>query len=162
MTGTTLENSPFREASQSSNRVHSNPGFAVTRAEARLLRKPRILIVEDEPDVAKSLALRLSAARYEVQVACDGMEATRAAVTTLPDLILLDIGLPCGDGHEVAERLQQNPRTMTIPIIYLTARTSDYDRHKAFTNAAFGFVTKPFKSERLLALIEEALEANSR
>jgi len=117
----------------------------------------RILVVDDEPDVQLSVRKRLVSAGYEVITAGDGFEATKMAIQCRPDLIVLDIGMPCGDGHVVAERLRDNVSTSKIPVIYLTARTSPVDRDKALALGAFAFVTKPFKSEEILELIQQAL-----
>lgn len=122
--------------------------------------RARVLIVDDEADIVTSVAKRLTHAGYEVVSAGDGARATQLAIQTTPDLIVLDIGMPCGDGHTVAERLRSNVRTMFTPIIYLTARTSDFDKAKAIEAGAFAYVTKPFKSEELLSLIEQALSAS--
>lgn len=84
----------------------------------------KILVVDDEPDVVRALTMRLKFAGYEVIVASDGASATRLAITEQPDLVILDIGLPCGDGHDVAGRLCENMNTAAVPIIFLTARTS--------------------------------------
>ncbi len=120
----------------------------------------KILVVEDEPDVIRALTMRLKFAGYEVIVASDGASATRIAVTEQPNLIILDIGLPCGDGHTVARRLRENMNTTTVPIIFLTARTSQEDRAKAMGVGAADFITKPFTAEELLASVERALNSS--
>ncbi len=129
-----------------------------TSAAVRTTRA-KILVVDDEVDIVSSIAKRLVHAGYDVESAGDGARATQVAIQSTPDLIVLDIGMPCGDGHTVAERLRSNVKTMFTPIIYLTARTSDIDRARAFEAGAFAFVTKPFKSEELLSLIEQALSS---
>jgi DNA-binding response OmpR family regulator len=101
--------------------------------------------------------MRLKSVGYEVISATDGMMATQLAVKENPDLILLDIGMPVGDGHTVAQRLQDNLNTTHIPIIFLTARTNQSDMKKATDVGAAGYLLKPFKSERLLALVERVL-----
>ena len=117
----------------------------------------RILVVDDEPDIVKSLSRRLRSHGYEVATASDGHEATRLAYKMVPDIVILDIGMPCGDGHTVADRLKCNVGTMLSQIIFLTARTGDNDRQKAMLAGAFGYMTKPFSSEDLIRMIEEAL-----
>ncbi len=117
----------------------------------------KILVVEDEPDVIRALTMRLKFAGFEVIVASDGASATRIAVTEQPDFIILDIGLPCGDGHTVARRLRKNMNTTTVPIIFLTARTSQADCAKAMEVGAADFITKPFTADQLLSSVERAL-----
>lgn len=117
----------------------------------------KILVVDDEPDVIRALTMRLKFAGYEVIVASDGESATRMAVAEQPDLIILDIGLPCGDGHAVASRLCDNMNTALVPIIFLTARTSQADRAKAMGVGAADFIAKPFTAVQLLSSVERAL-----
>ncbi|MBI1756464.1 MAG: response regulator [Fimbriimonas ginsengisoli] len=116
-----------------------------------------MLVIEDEKDVALSVMKRLKYAGFDVSVAGDGVAATAAAFQFQPDVVILDIGLPCGDGFEVANRLRENVVTAITPIIFLTARTSELDRQKAESLGAFAYMTKPFKSEELVSTIEEAL-----
>ncbi len=117
----------------------------------------KILVVDDEPDVIKALQLRLRGAGYDVVHATDGATATQTAIREQPDLIILDLGMPAGDGHTVAARLGMNTRTRAIPVIYLTARTSEEDRKKAMEAGAAAYVVKPFKANELLALVESVL-----
>ena len=117
----------------------------------------RILIVDDEPDLVRALGLRLKAAGYEVLVATDGIRATQIAIREQPSLILLDIGMPGGDGHTVAQRLKNNLRTGSIPVIFLTARNSPEDARKAKDEGAVAYLTKPCKPEDLLAAVARAL-----
>jgi len=117
----------------------------------------RVLIVDDEADILQSVGRRLCFAGYEVSFASDGAEATQMALAERPDVIILDIGMPCGDGHTVAERIRSNPKTMFTPIIFLTARTADIDKQKAEEVGAFAYVTKPFKSEELVDLVKQAI-----
>ncbi len=117
----------------------------------------RIMIVDDEPDIVKAVAMRMRWAGYEVITASDGVSATQIAVKEQPDLIILDIGLPGGDGHTVARRLNDNVKTMSIPVIYLTARNASAEKKKASELGAFGYFTKPFKPEELLETVEKVL-----
>jgi DNA-binding response OmpR family regulator len=121
------------------------------------MEKKKILIVDDEMDILRSLNMRLKSEGYEVLLAGDGFAATQTALRDLPDLIILDIGMPAGDGHTVIQRLKSNMRTASIPVIFLTARSNEYDMEKAAEEGAAGFVTKPFNSQYLMALIHKAL-----
>ena len=120
--------------------------------------KGRILVVDDEPDIVQSLSLRLRAEGYQVSTAMDGLGATKKAIEESPDLILLDIGMPAGNGHVVVERLRNIAETSDIPVIYLTARTSEDDYHRAREGGVTKYITKPFDAEVLLAAVESQLE----
>nr|MEE4266696.1 response regulator [Candidatus Krumholzibacteria bacterium] len=122
------------------------------------MSKGKILVVDDEPEIVRSLTLRLGAAGYEVHSAMDGLGATKKAIEVQPELILLDIGMPAGNGHVVVERLRNIGETSHIPIIYLTARTSDEDYRKARDGGVCKYITKPFDSEVLMAAIESEME----
>jgi len=120
--------------------------------------KGTILVADDEPDIVRSLVLRLGAAGYRVVTAVDGESATRAAVEHVPDLILLDIGMPAGNGHIVVERLRGLAATSAIPVIYLTARTGEDDYRRAHDGHVAKYITKPFEAAVLLAAVEDQLE----
>jgi two-component system KDP operon response regulator KdpE len=122
-------------------------------------RRRKVLIVDDEPDIVRALALRLKTAGYDVVAAMDGAGALMTAVTEQPDLVLLDIGLPYGDGHVVAARLRSNPKTAHIPILFLSARNAPEDLGSARSSGAVGFITKPYDPEELLRRVSWALES---
>ncbi len=122
------------------------------------MSKGRILVVDDEPEIVSSLTLRLSAAGYEVHSAMDGLTATKKAIEEQPALILLDIGMPAGNGHVVVDRLRNIGETSHIPIIFLTARSSEEDYRKARDGGVCKYITKPFDSEVLMAAIESQIE----
>ncbi len=122
------------------------------------MSKGRILVVDDEPEIVESLTLRLQAEGYQVSAASDGLGATRKAIAEQPELILLDIGMPAGNGHVVVERLRNIAETSRIPVIYLTARTSEADYHQARAGGVCKYITKPFDAEVLLAAVEGQLE----
>jgi two-component system OmpR family response regulator len=118
----------------------------------------RILVVDDEPEIVHSLSLRLRSEGYQVSTAMDGHGATKTAIAEQPDLIILDIGMPAGNGHVVVERLRNIPETADIPVIYLTARTSENDYHRAREGGVTKYITKPFDTEVLLAAVESQFE----
>jgi CheY-like chemotaxis protein len=115
----------------------------------------KILIVEDDQNIAKALSVRLKSARYEVTVAPDAVLGIISAVKTQPDLVLLDISLPAGTGFTVADRIQELLPTAT-PFIFLTASKQPGLREKAKDVGAAGFFEKPYDAEELLAAIEGA------
>jgi len=122
----------------------------------------KILVVDDEPEIVNMIVMRLTAAGHQCIEATDGIEAAKQAKKHNPDVILMDIGMPNGDGHAAAWKLGHRIDTMMVPIIYLTARTTAADRDKALKNRAFDYITKPYTSERLLDAVERALEAQGR
>src|SRR5579863_5971396 len=117
----------------------------------------KILVVDDEQSIVRALTIRLRAVGYEVISANDGLVGTQMALHESPDLVILDIGMPCGDGHTIAQRLMKNNATMSTPIIFLTARTSETDRKKAASVHSVGYLTKPFDSQDLLDTVSRAL-----
>jgi DNA-binding response OmpR family regulator len=119
----------------------------------------KILVVDDETEIVRAVSLRLKAAGYTVIAAHDGMMATQLAIHESPDLVIMDIGMPCGNGHVVMERLLNNVETESTPVIFLTARTGEADRNKALANQAAGYVTKPFNPNELLQTVSQALSA---
>jgi two-component system KDP operon response regulator KdpE len=118
----------------------------------------RILVVDDEAQIRRALAINLRARRYDVDLAADGQEALRVAADRHPDLVLLDIGLPGIDGVEVVRGL----RAWTdVPIIMLTVRSEEADKVNALDAGADDYVTKPFGMNELLARIRASLRRNT-
>ena len=117
----------------------------------------KILIVEDNKRIVMALNIRLRAQGYEVCAAYDAMLAMTLAMEHRPDLVLLDISMPGGDGFLVAERLQNSVVTSGVPIIFLPALKQEGLREKAMELGAEAFFEKPFESDELLAAIEAAL-----
>ncbi len=118
--------------------------------------KKKILVVDDEEDVAKALRVRLKANGYIVVIASDSVQAFTTANKEKPDLIILDIMIPGGGGFVVAERLKQSTATHHIPIIFLTGISGGEER--AYKVGASGYVMKPYQPEKLLETIHDALE----
>jgi two-component system KDP operon response regulator KdpE len=86
------------------------------------MQRHKILVVDDDPDLLRALRLRLKAQDYDISTASDGYSAIATAQKERPDLIILDLGLPVGDGFVVLERLQTSNPLSSIPVIVLTAR----------------------------------------
>ena len=119
----------------------------------------KVLVVDDEEDIAFSIARRLSAAGYEVICAEDGVEGLRRAQTENPDLIILDLMLPKMDGFKVCRLLKFDERYKRIPIIMLSARSQQDDIALGRETGAEYYMTKPFDSGELLEKIKELIEA---
>jgi len=121
-------------------------------------QKKKILIVDDERDIVKVLVIRLESSGYEVIAAFDGAQGVFMAHKEKPDLIILDIRMPSGDGFSVAERLKRSSHTWTIPIIFLTGSPEREAEGKAMDLGARFFIKKPYDPEELLDAIKRALE----
>lgn len=113
-----------------------------------------VLIVEDEPQIARALAINLRARGWQVVVAADGRGALEAAAARHPDVVVLDLGLPDLDGIEVIEGLRGWTR---VPIIVLSARQDSADKVDALDAGADDYVTKPFGMDELLARLRAAV-----
>lgn len=117
----------------------------------------KILIVDDDPDLRQALRLRLRANEFDTVQACDGYSAIAAAYKERPDLIILDLGLPAGDGFVVLDRLQKDDKLSTIPVIVLTARDPVGNERRALESGAVAFFQKPADNLELLQLIRATL-----
>ncbi len=117
----------------------------------------KIMIVEDEVVQLTALARRLKAAGFDVVAARDGMTAISTARKEQPDLILLDLGLPAGDGFVVLQRLQMLINTGAIPVIVVSSRTPIGNRDAALKAGAIAYIHKPVDMPVLLKTINEAL-----
>ena len=119
--------------------------------------KPKVLVVDDEPDALELVAFNLKAAGMEVTTAADGNEALKKARASLPNLIILDIMLPEVDGIEICKILRRDPKTSSIPIIMLTAKAAEVDRVIGLELGADDYVTKPFSPRELLLRVKRLL-----
>lgn len=117
----------------------------------------RILVVEDEPDLAELIAYNLRIEGHEVEIAQDGAAALHMIEQARPDLILLDLMMPRLSGQQVAERLKQAPATSSIPIIMLTAMSAETDELQGLKLGADDYITKPFSMSVLLARVGAVL-----
>ncbi len=122
-------------------------------------KKPRILVVDDEPDAVELVAFNLKGAGYDVSAAVDGEEALKKARDLLPDLIVLDLMIPAVDGLEVCKILRRDARTATIPIVMLTAKAAEVDRVLGLELGADDYVTKPFSPRELVLRVKRLLRS---
>jgi len=113
-----------------------------------------ILVIEDDADIRRGLCLQLEARAFRTEVAADAITGHAVAMRTRPDLILLDLGLPGGDGMTVLQRLKSLSSTSSIPVIVLTARDPQLHEAAALAAGAVGFFQKPVDMDRLSAAIE--------
>ena len=120
-----------------------------------------LLVVDDDPFIARLLEIELKAAGYDVRVASDGEQALAAAQERPPQLVLADVMMPNMDGFELTRRLRQDPRTATVSVIMLTARGLSADKLEGFAIGADDYIVKPFDTPELLARIRGVLNRAS-
>jgi len=117
----------------------------------------KILIVEDDPDIRKGMSVRLKASGFDTFVASDVVTSVMMARKHTPDLIILDLGLPAGDGFLVIERLKIIPALALIPIIIVSGRTGLPNQELAQEAGVKAFLQKPVDNAELLAVIRKTL-----
>jgi len=118
----------------------------------------KILIVDDDADMRRGLGVRLKANKYDVAFAVDAISAVSAALREKPDLILLDLGLPGGDGFIVMQRLANLAPLMGVPIIVVSAREPSVSEQRSLDAGAQRYFQKPIEVDSLLSAISDALE----
>jgi two-component system KDP operon response regulator KdpE len=123
--------------------------------------RPKILVVDDDPDLVRALRLRLRANNYEVTTAADGYSAIASAQKERPALIILDLGLPVGDGFVVLDRLQNSDALAGVPVIVLSARDPQNNEERALKAGAAAFFQKPADNDELMNVIRISLGPGS-
>jgi two-component system KDP operon response regulator KdpE len=121
------------------------------------MSQKKILVVDDDPDMRLGLQLRLTANHYDVIFAADGVASIAEARKHMPDLMILDLGLPAGDGFSVLERLKVNESLSAIPVIVLSGRDRVGNWDRALKAGAKTFLQKPVANDKLLAVIRLVL-----
>jgi len=124
----------------------------------KTLKKPLILVVDDEPKNIQVIGKYLHDKDYNVSVAANGKAALNFVQNDLPDLILLDIEMPEMDGFNVCKILKSSERTSKIPVIFLTAKVGTADILQAFEIGASDYITKPFQTLEVLARVKTQVE----
>lgn len=119
--------------------------------------RPQVLVVDDEPDLLELARYNLTQIGYDVACVASGEEALAHVRSHQPDLVILDLLLPGVDGWEVCKILKRDPRTATIPIMMLTARSEEADMVTGLELGADDYLTKPFSPRVLLARVKAAL-----
>ena len=120
--------------------------------------RKKILVVDDDAELVELVSFNLKQAGYTVGTAFDGAEALKKARTLEPDLIVLDVMMPELDGFAVCEILRRDRATASIPIMMLTALSSELGRMAGLGSGASDFITKPFSPRLLVARIEDLLQ----
>jgi two-component system OmpR family response regulator len=131
---------------------------AETRQDGAQAR-PKLLVVEDDPNIVELLSASLRFAGFDVSAATNGVEAVSAARASRPDLVVLDVMLPDLDGFEVIRRMREGG--VRTPVVFLTARDSTDDKIRGLTLGGDDYVTKPFSLEELTARIRAVLRRSA-
>ena len=122
----------------------------------------RLLVVDDEPKLLRAIAVSLRGDGYDVTTARSGAEALLQVAQSLPDLVISDIRMPGMDGYALARKLRENQHTALIPIIFLTAKDTIADRIEGFRAGVDAYLTKPFDTDELLAVVAGILNRVQR
>ncbi len=122
------------------------------------MKNYKILVVDDEPNIARILAYELKKENYTVLLANDGAEALEISKKELPDLIISDIMMPKMDGYELCRHLKENPTLKAIPFIFLTAKTGDENKVYGVSIGAQKYLIKPVNKDELLKAVNLRLK----
>ena len=117
----------------------------------------RILIADDEPNIALSLEFLMRDRGYAIAVARNGEEALRLAAEFRPDLVLLDVMMPVINGFEVCRRLRADPLHRGLKILMLTARGRESEVQRGLSEGADAYLTKPFGTQELVAIVDKLM-----
>jgi DNA-binding response OmpR family regulator len=126
------------------------------------MNSKKVLIVEDDHDVSLGLHVLLKANHYDTFLAGDGTSAVSEAIKHQPDLVILDLGLPAGDGFTVLEWFRANMHLSAIPVIVVSARDIHGNKERALQAGARAFLQKPWDDYELLAMISRLLPRRAR
>jgi DNA-binding response OmpR family regulator len=118
---------------------------------------PRILLVDDDPDIRDMLSFKLANAGFEVHSEADGETGLAASRELQPDVVLLDWMMPGLTGPEVCQQLREDPDTASTPIILLTARAQEADIQRGFATGADDYISKPFSPRELVSRVNALL-----
>jgi DNA-binding response OmpR family regulator len=119
----------------------------------------KVLIVDDEPNILTALEFLFRRSGYDVRLASNGAEALEQAETYRPDVMLLDIMMPVKNGYEVCQNVRERPHLAGMKIVMLSAKGSEAEINKGLSLGADRYVTKPFSSKDLLAIIDQLFDA---
>lgn len=126
-------------------------------------KRPKILVVDDEPDIRQLIKLRLELRKYEVLTAQDGAEAIATAQAAHPDLIMMDVIMPGQNGYATCRQLKDLESTKDIPVVFLTAKGRQDDIMQGTLVGGAAYLTKPFDTQQMLQTVDAVLaEARER
>ena len=121
---------------------------------------PRILAVDDEPNIVRLIQVNLERHGYEVETANNGVQALEKIRARRPDLVVSDVMMPEMDGFELLSTIKRDPALEDLPIIMLTAKTQDKNVMEGYTRGADMYLTKPFNPAELLAFVKRILQSS--
>lgn len=122
----------------------------------------RILVAEDERDIRELIAFTLRFAGFDVVLATNGAEAVEMAEANPPDLIILDVRMPKMSGYEACRRLKENPRTSSVPVVFLSAKGQDAEIQQGLASGADEYILKPFAPDELIQQVRDILNRAGR
>jgi two-component system phosphate regulon response regulator PhoB len=122
---------------------------------------PRILIVDDDPDMVELLRFALTDAGFSVRTAADGQEALRKARRAPPDLVVLDLLLPGMNGYSVCEQLRLNPATASVPVLMITVLLGEFPRLVGVEAGADAYLNKPFRMDEFISCVGDLIRRQS-
>ncbi|GAB0152014.1 MULTISPECIES: response regulator transcription factor [Marinobacterium] len=122
---------------------------------------PRVLVVDDEPNILLSLEFLMQQAGFEVTTAEDAEQAQVLISQQVPDLILLDISLPGMSGFDLLEQLRADEATRSLPVVMLTAHGREVEKEKGMALGASDYITKPFSTRELVSRVQALLESGN-
>ncbi len=145
---------PLAKAASSGSKAEEKPSPGPTaQAETGQERPLKILCIDDDPLIEKSIIARVKPYAIQVKGAANGTAGYLQAISDMPDVILLDLQMPEGDGHYVLAKLKEHPRTKDIPVVMLTVETHQGVRRQMLGLGASGFLTKPMRWQEFFAEI---------
>ncbi len=121
----------------------------------------KVLVVDDEPHILKSLAQYLEMEDFDVETASSGPEALEKVESVSPDLMVLDVMMPGMDGFEVLEKIRANEETASIPVIMLTAKDRSSDVMRGYELGASSYLVKPFNLDELVETIQQVFSSGA-
>ncbi len=122
---------------------------------------PRILAVDDEPNIVRLIEVNLTRHGYQVETANNGVQALEKIRANRPDLIVSDVMMPEMDGFELLSTIRRDPALESLPVIMLTAKTQDKNVMEGYTRGADMYLTKPFNPAELLAFVKRILQSSA-
>jgi DNA-binding response OmpR family regulator len=123
------------------------------------MKRPHILIVDDEPNIVMSLEFLMRKSGYQVSIARNGTEALEAVDRTPFDVVLLDIMMPDVDGYQVCQHVKQSPAHQATKVVFLSAKSKESDIARGYEVGADLYVPKPFSTRLLMEKVKELLAA---
>ena len=114
----------------------------------------RVLLVEDEPNIAESLSFLLRRSGFVVSVETDGERGLKSALSSIPDVLVLDVMLPDLDGYEILRQIRADQNANAIPVLMLTAKGQQVDRETALACGANMFMTKPYANADIISAVK--------